>query len=230
MVLPLIGAGISALGSILAGNQAQKSQEKQNAANIALQKEFAQHGIRWKVEDAKAAGLHPLAALGAQTSSFSPISIGSPAATGLAAAGQDIGRAIGAMRTPDEKADAYTQALRALQLQRGQLENTLLASRIRLVNQPGTGPGLPGLDQEKQPQRTTSIGTPGGRLFTDPNVSDAQTIQDRYGDIAENVYGIWSWANEALPQHARDALRWHSDNMSRIRSRYTPDRRVRGPR
>lgn len=30
----------------------------------AIQREFAQQGIRWKVEDAKAAGLHPLYALG----------------------------------------------------------------------------------------------------------------------------------------------------------------------
>lgn len=42
------------------------------AANVAYQREFAKHGIRWRVADAEAAGLHPLAAVGAQTHSFSP--------------------------------------------------------------------------------------------------------------------------------------------------------------
>lgn len=43
-----------------------------NAENIAYQKEFAKHGIQWRVEDAKNAGIHPLAAIGAQTTSFTP--------------------------------------------------------------------------------------------------------------------------------------------------------------
>ena len=41
-----------------------------------LQREFAQNGIRWKVADAEAAGIHPLAALGAQTTPYQPVSIG----------------------------------------------------------------------------------------------------------------------------------------------------------
>jgi len=44
----------------------------------SAQKEFAQYGLRWKAEDARRAGLHPLAALGSQTQSFSPISVGNP--------------------------------------------------------------------------------------------------------------------------------------------------------
>ncbi len=38
-----------------------------------MQKEFAQNSIRWRVADAKAAGIHPLYALGASSASFSPI-------------------------------------------------------------------------------------------------------------------------------------------------------------
>lgn len=44
--------------------------------NWANQREFAKHGIRWRVEDAIAAGIHPLAALGVNTASGSPVSIG----------------------------------------------------------------------------------------------------------------------------------------------------------
>lgn len=41
---------------------------------LGYQKEFAQKGIRWKTEDAKQAGLHPLAALGTMGASYSPTS------------------------------------------------------------------------------------------------------------------------------------------------------------
>ena len=75
----LFSGGLGLLGGILSNS----SREDANAANIAnaqalnrmnyeQQKEFAQHGIRWKVEDAKAAGLHPLHALGGSTASYSP--------------------------------------------------------------------------------------------------------------------------------------------------------------
>lgn len=44
--------------------------------NMALQKEFAQKGIQWRVADAAAAGLSPLVAAGASEPGFSPVSAG----------------------------------------------------------------------------------------------------------------------------------------------------------
>lgn len=44
----------------------------QQDKNIALQREFAQMGVRWRVEDAKAAGLHPMYALTGGGAAFSP--------------------------------------------------------------------------------------------------------------------------------------------------------------
>ena len=60
---------LDALGSVVSGLFGKSEADK----NIKYQKQFAQHGIRWKVEDAKAAGLHPLYALGANTHSFTPV-------------------------------------------------------------------------------------------------------------------------------------------------------------
>lgn len=111
--------------------------------NIKAQKEFAQHGIRWKVEDAKAAGLHPLAALGAQTTSFSPVQVG----TDFAGVGQDISRAIDATRTGSEKQSA---SLSVLQLERAGLENDLLRAQIAKIRGiPGTTPGIPATSEER---------------------------------------------------------------------------------
>lgn len=110
------------------------------------QEQFAQMGIRWKVADAQAAGVHPLYALGAPTISYQPQSVGGggySSGTDLSALGQDIGRAIDSGRTRGEKVDAYTQSLRALTLQKFGLENELLSSQIAKLNQ-APSPGLPG--------------------------------------------------------------------------------------
>ena len=88
------GAGI--VGNLL-GNRAAKKAAAQQAA---LQKEFAQNGIRWKVADAKAAGLHPLSALGAQTISYQPVSVGQDFSA-FGQMGQDVSRAM--MATADAK-------------------------------------------------------------------------------------------------------------------------------
>lgn len=50
----------------------RRAVEEANAANLAAQKEFAQHGVSWKIADAKAAGLHPLFGAGLTGSTFSP--------------------------------------------------------------------------------------------------------------------------------------------------------------
>lgn len=67
------GAAIGAIGSLIGGHQSAKAAEHQAALQYEHQKEFAQNGIRWKVADAKSAGIHPLAALGAQTFSYNPV-------------------------------------------------------------------------------------------------------------------------------------------------------------
>lgn len=123
------------------------------AADAALQREFAQQGIRWKVEDAKAAGIHPLAALGAQTHSYS----GNFAAdTGgyskanmygrMSDMGQNLGRALAATRTDDERTRAFQdEQIRGQQLdnQGKELNNALLASQLSSRNSGQVGPGMP---------------------------------------------------------------------------------------
>lgn len=115
--------------------------------NIALQREFAQHGIQWKVEDAKRAGIHPIYALGSAGASFSPVSANftSPpsVAADMAAVGQDVGRAVNATRTKEQRVDAFTAATQKLALERASLENENLradlaskAGRLRQATNP----------------------------------------------------------------------------------------------
>lgn len=129
------GAGgglLSGIGSIVGGLFGSESQQDANNANAALQYDFAKNGIQWKVADAKAAGVHPLFALGAQTNMASPSYVGDSVLPGaLSQAGQDIGRAIDATRS---KSDRFSARMQALQVQRGELENQLLASQIAKLN------------------------------------------------------------------------------------------------
>lgn len=72
---PMIGGSLILAGSSLAGGVMNKlfdNSDKINAQNYANQKEFAQNSIQWRVNDAKKAGIHPLAALGTQGSYYTP--------------------------------------------------------------------------------------------------------------------------------------------------------------
>lgn len=96
--MSLVGGLISGLGA----REAQKNAEKSQMFNYLAQKEFAQNGIRWKVDDAKAAGIHPLFALGANTSGFAPVG-GFSGDSGLGALGQSIDSSIMNKQTKDER-------------------------------------------------------------------------------------------------------------------------------
>lgn len=204
MLGEIIGAGASLLGGLFG----KKSADKANEENIKLQREFAQQGIQWKVADAKKAGIHPLAALGAQTVSFSPSVVGDNSfGTGIAQAGQDIGRAINATRSNDQRNEAYLKSAADLELQgkaldnRGKLiQNAILASKLATSSQ--VGPPMPdgssnvGLDGQNS-SKLTRVHI--GPISSVPaNVSDAQTFEDRYGEIGGGAAGIGIAAADAI--------------------------------
>lgn len=160
--------------------------------NIQLQREFAQHGIRWRVEDAKAAGINPLAALGAQGSSFSPVSVGLTPDTAQADAtvrmGQDITRAMQATRTLEERQMAQLQVQGAqLDVQGKALDNQIKNSQLQKMG--ATGPAFPGSKNfisgqgdsgsaivEKPLERTASLpGSPQAEPGAIPDVGWAKT-------------------------------------------------------
>lgn len=136
----MLGALIGAAGSLLGGILGNKSQEENTEKMIDYQAKFAQQGVRWKVADAKAAGIHPLYALGAQTTPFQPISIGNPLGEGIAAAGQDLGRAVDSVASSGASGKAFVRTAQLLQLKRMALENDLLSSQIATTKQAGNPP------------------------------------------------------------------------------------------
>lgn len=166
-----------------------------------LQKQFAQHGIRWKVNDAKKAGIHPLYALGANTVSYQPVSVG----TDFASMGQNLGRAIDAGRTGVEKGDAFERTAQALTLQKMGLENDLLASQLRTVNQPGHPPTRPGGGATASLASMTGGGG-GININVNPSNTPAEDAEAQYGEIGGEIIGGSNFLDDYLRTHIPRAM------------------------
>lgn len=134
-----IGGIAGGVAGLISGGQSSANAARLNQLNYEHQKEFAQNGIRWKVADAKAAGLHPLAALGASTAQYTPATaIGdSPDWSFLADAGQSIGRAVDAKRTQQERVEQQQKqdAAFALKAENQKAENDLIRAQTASIQQ-----------------------------------------------------------------------------------------------
>lgn len=74
--LPLLTGLIGAGASFYSNKKSVDSQVAANDFNTKMQYDFAKHGIRWRVADAKEAGIHPLASLGANLTTPYPTNVG----------------------------------------------------------------------------------------------------------------------------------------------------------
>lgn len=221
----MLGELLSAGASLINGFANRSSQEDYNKQqlqlaqqNMAMQKEFAQMGIRWKVEDAKAAGLHPLAALGAQTSSFSPVSVGGEAPKmDLGSLGQDLSRAFKATMSKEERDESEA---RKISLEKGKLENELLRSQLNRTA-PTSGQIGPPIPLPRPGPRRTAEGfavadddikskeesTPGVNRLPLWGVLPIKTYPGRAtGQDLENEYGEYGGGALALPNIATDLI------------------------
>jgi len=187
MLGTLISAGASLIGGLIGNQQKQQGQERE----IELQKEFAQNGLRWKVEDAQRAGIHPLAALGSSGAQYSPVGLGdNDTAASFSSAGQDISRAIDNTRTAPERLGAVGAKMQALSLDRASLENDLLRAQILDITRPRSPP-FPmadgGYNMPGQPGSGIKVNNENVKF--DPGWSNAQEAEDRYGDLIQMLYG-----------------------------------------
>lgn len=116
-VLGGVGSAWDSISDLWGGTQASRDAQQANAdslsvslQNMEFQKQLATHGIRWRVEDAVAAGLHPLVGAGVNPTSYSPshyipgsVPRSRDAGEGLSRMGQDISRAQLAKATQGER-------------------------------------------------------------------------------------------------------------------------------
>lgn len=146
-------------------DQSQRSDE-QFALNYKLQDELAKKGVRWKVEDAKAAGIHPAVALGVNPTA-SPVYGQLPERTNFARYGENISRAINSATTKLEKV-FNTQQIKA-----AKLNNTEKEIDIALKLKELEGMGAPSFPE-------FATGEPGGDDTVRINPAE-QIVQSRPG-------------------------------------------------
>lgn len=218
---PLVGGSVIGLaGDVIGGFMGSNNTASTNAANaeinrknIALQREFAQHGIRWRVEDAKRSGIAPLAALGASTTSYSAATHGMERDESLPQMarnmGQDISRAVSATATVGEK------LLMQEQIKSAQLENEHKGLQIeqlrKTLGPPGAGnslshPGSRGNTAEILQGSTWYWGPDGESIHLVPSDKVKQLIEDDAAQqtvfnnaAAQAMMGGYQPGAEALP-------------------------------
>lgn len=197
-------AAIAAGGKILGGVMSDRATSRQNAANIAHQKEFAQNAVQWKVEDAKKAGLHPLYALGANTTSFSPIPV-----TG-SATGDAIAR--GAANVAESMSKSKMNKLQT-DLVEAQIQESRSRSIAALAQAKATNAEADFVTKqaiESAHRRDTQLKVGAVPITKDPNWSDTQDMEDRYGDVAGAIYGLAVGGADFVKTQAARARAYHN--------------------
>lgn len=231
----MIGAALSAGANLIGGminssnvRDANRANAEAAQRNIKLQKTFAQEGIQWKVEDARKAGIHPLYALGAQTNSFSPVSVGQVADTSLgsaiASSGQDLSRAINATRTAPQREAAISKTMQDLQLTNMGLQNELVAAQIAKlkssINPPMPTLGSDGVLPEGKLDDVTPLVAAGQKIQQNRGWSDGQTFEDRWGE--------WGGGAAGLAVLAADLLKHSAHMRAALQRKYPIDFSARG--
>lgn len=198
----LLGSvGDKLIGGLFDSDYDERLAQTNRQIDYERQKEFAQMGIQWRVADAKAAGLHPLAAIGAGGASFSPsaqvMGGDSPSnftgvSDAISAMGQNTKRAQVATQTP------YEREMERLSLERAQLQNRLLEGQVQnewaaLMGQPPTPAMAADVGVSTRPVRLGQVSVaPVGMVSSKPSESISSAPND-YGLEAAGTPGFKSY-------------------------------------
>lgn len=242
----IISGGLNLLGgigsSLFGSSEAKKSrkyQERFYHAEAARQKEHAQNFIQWRVEDAKKAGIHPLAALGAAGSGSTiagpvgAVGDGSALGSGIAAMGDQLGAGIERSMGKKHKAKlARIAASRSEEAHRASLRESnarvakdLAQADMFSVDAQRTRSKIMGemINRDRNPV----MASPLGRASIGPETS-AQDVEDKYGGIVGEVAGLSALGadtyrhfrgpvRELFKREGRRIRRTHRDRVKRYR-------------
>ena len=193
-----IQAGASLVGSAINGIMSGHSFDFQREMwdkNYNAQKEFAQNSMQWRVNDARKAGLHPLAALGQMGSSYTPTSVydsGADVGSAVANAGTAIGNAMGQIGMLKAEAE---------------LESARLDNQLKMVdlqnksNELIAGQNAKALSELEQAKQTYVAERDAGHAISGNRQGPTQTQSDLLSD---------SWLGAAAKFGAAAAL--YKDN------------------
>lgn len=204
----VISAGSQLAGGLIGAKQQKKSMKMQ----LRAQKEFAQQGVRWRVADARAAGISPLAALGAATHSPSFTYTGDTMGDAIAGAGKAVAAGIQAKEAADMARQSHQAALmeagsrmrannaeayRNVKAGDVAAQQHIMSTVKRVVQRLGSDrAAAAGVSHKDAIGKQKPITTPFGPWRTDPRFSETQEVEDRYGDIIGGLFGLGRRAYE----------------------------------
>lgn len=205
----MFGEILGAIGSFFNADRARKS------ANTARDEAriFNKTKIQTTVKDARAAGIHPLAALG------SPVA-GSWASPVAPYSGDAIGEGLSRIGGAIDKGMGSELEKLQLEAERARIRNldantaaTLAdaTSRTTLANARRSGQSLDTADVATTTDRRSAM------LGADPSWPDAQVYENRYGELSDFIFGPQiAWADfkrgplaEASGRFERRREKWH---------------------
>jgi hypothetical protein len=200
---------LSLLGSLVGGLLGRSAQDRANDANIYA----AQNQVRWRVADAQAAGINPLAALG-----MSPVG---PIAQPVTALGDAVGAGVRdyAARRSAARSERLAEDLLRSQIRAtdAQTLDTLAQAQSRSVNQAARAAAIGGA----APTLNVVSDPLGGSYVVDPRTTAAGEIGSQYGMIAMEAHGFPSWIRDG-------ALSWSDPLGERFSDPVRPRRRPGG--
>lgn len=179
--LAAAAAGQAVLGA-LGGRKQRKAAEKESDVDRQMQIAFAKKSIRWRVADAKAAGLHPLFALGGNAATYTPQASQVDFGNEYDQLGQGVVRAAAAMESRPE-----------LELVQAQIENTRARTGTELAQQQLLASQAARLRGEMNatkasvvetfPLETRTLKVRDMEHFYDSAVVEPQVLKSRHGDF-----------------------------------------------
>ena len=190
--MSFMGNLLSAGANLLGGYFNNQNQNKINNQNIQEAQWSAEGGyLPGLVQNAKNAGLNPLAVLGQNAPSM-PVAVGSSPGDSVAKSGQDVGRAVAALSDTSSKTDALNQELLRAKIDNTNADTAATMARnsqvARNLGQPGTPPSFP--LPRPDPRYTTSI-EPATSRFLMPDGSIAFEPSKAY---TESTFGTAPFA------------------------------------
>lgn len=217
------------IGSIAGSYLTGKSNEKAAEANASIQRELAQNGLSWRINDAKKAGINPLAALGASLPSGNPVAVGTDYGDlGLGAAGQSISRAMKSGMTKEQR-EMHELNKRLLEVQ---IEGQAIENRNKMTGSPppmpiNTKPDVPlssaefpfenkGKGYVIEPNRITASGQTGieagpapmYQFAIDDEGNGRVLPSNQFADLVESYTPLW------ISEMMRNAKLWGKSMMS----------------
>lgn len=220
----MLGSLIGAAGTLASGLLGQSAQNKQSKTQERIwseqradQLDSLQQGIRWRVNDAQKAGIHPLYALGASIPTYSPQSMSFGGSQAMANSVGTASRMIGS------GLNDYMRRGADLDLKLKQAQIDQINAQTRVLTQPGAGntpmeSGYGNLPGQRGPkgQRPSK----GGYRFDRYQNRDGVTVIELHPNTPIGVdENIRSWyaqntANVKLPPPPQ-GMKWYKTGPGR---------------